>query len=331
MQASARTLGRRRIRYLVAVVATVFVLPEIAAAQPYPSRPVRIVVPFPPGSSPDIVARLLGQKLSETLRQPVVVDNATGAAGSIAAERLARAAPDGYTLGLLSQPQLAVNLSLYKLSYDPIKDFAPVSQVTASPFLLAVHNAVPAKTVKELIALARAQPGELSFASAGNGSTPHMAAEMLKSVAGLDIRHIPYKGTGPATPDLLGGRVTMIFFPVTVGLPLVREGKVRALALTSLRRSSAAPELPTIAESGYPGFDVQSWNGLLTPAPAPAAIVRKLHLETSRALALSDLRAKFADLGLDAIGSSPDEFAALIRAEIPKWAKVVKEAGIKAD
>ena len=204
-----------------------------------------------------------------------MIDNAAGAAGNIAADRVAKAAPDGYTLGLLVQGQLAINPSLYKVAYDPVKDFAPVSQVTASPNMLVVHNAVPAKSVKELVALAKAQPGGLTFASGGSGSSTHMAAELFKSVAGLDIRHIPYKGGAAAIPDLLGGRVTMMFSPIAVVLPLAREGKLRALAVTSLRRSSAAPELPTIAESGYPGFEVTTWNGLLAPARTPATIIRQ--------------------------------------------------------
>jgi tripartite-type tricarboxylate transporter receptor subunit TctC len=265
------------------------------------------------------------------LAKPIVLDNAPGAAGAIGAERIAKAAPDGYTLGLLGQPQLAVNPSLYKLAYDPVKDFAPISQVTLSTNMLVVHNAVPAKSVKELVALAKAQPGGLTFASAGSGSPHHMAAELFKSMAGLDIRHIPYKGGVAAIPDLLGGRVTMMFSPIPLVLPVVREGKLRALAVTSLRRSSAAPELPTIAESGYPGFEVTIWHGLLAPARTPAAIVRKLHLETVKALALPDLRAKLADLGLEGIGNSPDEFAAVIKSEIPKWAKVIRESGIKPD
>ena len=302
-----------------------------AAQTTYPEKPIRIVVGFPPGGQADTVARLLGQKLAEALGKPIVVDNAPGAAGNIAADRVAKAAPDGYTLGLLSQGQIVINPSLYKLAYDPVKDFAPVSQVTVSMYILVVHNAVPAKSVKELVALAKAQPGGLTFASAGSGSGPHMAAELFKSVAGLDIRHIPYKGVPAAIPDLLGGRVTMMFSPIGVVLPLVREGKLRALAVTSLRRSSAAPELPTIAESGYPGFEVTVWRGLLAPARTPAAIVRKLHLETVKALALPDLRAKLADLGLEGIGNSPDEFAAFIKSEIPKWAKVIKESGIKPD
>jgi tripartite-type tricarboxylate transporter receptor subunit TctC len=297
----------------------------------YPERPIRMVVGFPPGSSLDAVARLLGQNFAEAWGKPVVIDNVTGAGGSIAADRIAKAAPDGYTLGLLSQTQIVTNPILNKLAYDPVRDFAPVSQVTVQPNMLVVHNAVPAKSLKELVALAKAQPGELTFASGGSGSTTHMAAELLKSAADLDIRHIPYKGVVPAIPDLVGGRVTMMFSPIAVGAPLVREGKLRALAVTSLRRSSAAPELPTIAESGYPGFEVTTWFGLLAPARTPATIVGKLHLETVKVLAQADARAKFADFGVEGIGNSPDEFAAVIKSEIPKWAKVIKESGIKPD
>ncbi len=302
-----------------------------AAQTTYPEKPIRLVVGLPPGGQPDTVARLFGQKFAEAWGKPVLIDNVTGAAGTIAADRVAKAAPDGYTLGLLSTAQLVINPSLYKVAYDPVKDFAPVSQVTVSANILVVHNAVLAKSVKELVALAKAQPGGLTFASAGSGSLTHMAAELLNSAAGLDIRHIPYKGVPSAIPDLLGGRVTMMFSPIMAVLPLAREGKLRALAVTSLRRSSAAPELPTIAESGYPGFEVTIWHGLLAPARTPAAIVRKLHLETVKALALPDLRAKLADLGLEGIGNSPDEFAASIKSEIPKWAKVIKESGIKPD
>jgi tripartite-type tricarboxylate transporter receptor subunit TctC len=302
-----------------------------AAQTNYPEEPIRIVAGFPPGSQTDTVARLLGQKFAEAWGKPVSVDNVTGAAGNIAADRVVKATADGYTLGLLSQTQLVINPSLYKLSYDPVKDFAPVSQVTVSPNMLVVHDAVPAKSVKELVALAKAQPGGLTFASSGSGSVPHMAMELFKSVAGVDIRPIPYKGSVAAIPDLVGGRVTMMFSPMAVVLPVVREGKLRALAVTSLRRSSAAPELPTIAESGYPGFESTVWFGLLAPAGTPATIVRKLHLETVKALAQADVRTKFSDLGVEGIGNSPAEFAAVIKSEIPRWAKLIKESGIKPD
>ena len=302
-----------------------------AAQTTYPEKPIRLVVSRPPGSSMDTVARLFGQKFAEAWGKPVLIDNITGAAGNIAADRVAKAAPDGYTLGLLAQGQLVINPSLSKLAYDPVNDFAPVSQVSVSTNMLVVHNAVPAKNVQELIKLAKARPGELTFASSGIGSATHMPAELFKSVAGLDIRNIPYKGAPAAIPDLLGGRVTMMFGGTTAVLPLAREGKLRALAVTSLRRSSAAPELPTIAESGYPGFEYTNWYALLAPARTPATILGKLHLETVKALALSDLRAKLTDLGLEVIGSSPDEFAAFIKSELSKWAKLIKESGIKAD
>lgn len=318
------------IRTLILAVSAIVMAGNAAAQTAYPEKPVRMVVGFPPGSQADTVARLLGQKFAEAWGQQVVIDNAAGAGGNIAADRVAKAAQDGYTLGLLASG-LVINPSLYKLAVDPVKDFAPVSLVAESPTMLLVHNAVPAKSVKELVALAKAQPGGLTFASGGSGSSPHMAAELFKSVAGLDIQHIPYKGAPAAMPDLLGGRVTMMFSPIAVGLPLVREGKLRALAVTSLRRSSAAPELPTITESGYPGFEFTGWLGLLAPARTPATIVRKLHLESVKVLALSDVRAKFADLGLDIIGNSPDEFATAIRFELPKWAKLIKASGIKPD
>jgi tripartite-type tricarboxylate transporter receptor subunit TctC len=302
-----------------------------AAQTTYPEKPVRMIVGYPPGGPPDVVARLLGQKFAEAWGKSVVIDNVTGAAGAIAADRVAKAAPDGYTLGLLCNGELVINPSLHKLAYEPVTDFAPVSQVAVSPLVLVVHNAVPAKNVQELIKLAKARPGELTFASSGSGTNTHMAAELLRSVAGVDIRHIPYKGVPAAIPDLLGGRVTMMFSPTVVVLSLVREGKLRALAVTSLTRSSTIPELPTIAESGYPGFEGTLWCGLLAPARTPAPIVSMLHLETVKALALPDLRAKLADLGMEGIGNSPDEFTGAIKSEIPKWAKLIKESAIKPD
>jgi len=302
-----------------------------AAQSNYPEKSIRLVVGFPPGSSVDIVARLLGQRLTEALGKPLVVENVAGAAGNIAAERVARAVPDGYTLALAANAQIIINPSLYKLSFDPVKDFAPVSQVYVSPSILVVHNAVPAKSVQELLVLARTQPGGLTFASGGSGSSSHLAGALFKSMVGIDIREVPYKGVVAAIPDLLGGRVTMMFSPSAAVLPLVREGKLRALAVTSLKRSPALPELPTVSESGVRGFEATLWGGLVAPAGAPATIVRKLHLETVKALAQADVRAKFADLGLETIGNSPDEFAAAIKSEIPQWAKVIKESGMKPD
>lgn len=318
-------------RIVAVALAASAIAGNVAAQTDYPQKPLRLVVGLPGGSQADTVARLFGQKLAEALGKPVVVENLAGAAGNIAADRVAKAAPDGYTLGLLGEVQIVINPSLYKLAYDPVNDFAPVSQVAVYPNMLVVHNAVQAKNVKELVTLAKAQSGGLTFASGGSGTSPHMAAELFKSVAGLDIRHVPYKGVVVAMPDLLGGRVTMMLGPIGLVLPMVREGKLRALAVTSLKRSSAAPDSPTIAESGYPGFEYAGWYGLLAPAGTPATIVRRLSLETVKALALPDLRAKLADLGLDATGNSPDEFAAIIKVEMPKWANVIKDAGIKAD
>lgn len=311
--------------------ASTMVAGHCAAQANYPERPVRIIVGFPAGSSPDITARQLGQKLAESWLRPVVVDNVPGAAGNIAAERVAKAAPDGHTLALAVNAQIIVNPSLYKLSYDPVRDLAAVSQVGASPNLLVVHSAVPAKTLGELVTLARARPGETTFASGGAGSSPHLAAELLRSVAGVDLRHVPYKGVVAAVPDLLAGRVTMMFSPISVVLPLVREGKLRPLAVTSLKRSPAVPEVPTIDESGYPGFEASVWYGLFAPAGTSSTVLRKLHLETVRVLALPEVRDKLADLGIEVVGSSPEEFTGAIRSEIPKWARLLKDSGIRPD
>ena len=303
----------------------------VPAKAAYPERPVHLVVGFPAGSSADTVARIFGQKLGEALGKPVVIDNAVGAAGNIAAERVAKAAPDGYTLGLLGEGQLLVNPNLYKLAYDPGTAFAPVSEVAWSPTMLVVNDALPAKSFPDLIRMARSRPGELTFASGGSGSAPHMAAVLLRSAAGLDLRHIPYKGVVAAVPDLLAGRVTKMLSPIAIVLPFVRDGKLHALAVTSLERSPAAPDLPTIAESGFPGFEYTLWYGLLAPAGTDPAIVRQLHAEAAKALADAGLRAKLADLGLEAQASSPDAFAGFIKAEIPKWAKIIHDAGIRAD
>ena len=320
-----------QISGLVFGLSALLIVGSASAQTNFPEKPIRLIVPVPAGSLTDTVARLLGQKLADAWGKPVVINNIAGAAGSIAVERLAKAAPDGYTLGLLTQGQLAFSPSLQKLAYDPVNDFTPVSRVTLTTTMLVVFNALPAKNVQELVALAKARRGELTYASAGTGSGNQMAAELFKSAAGLDIRNISYKGVVDAMPDLLSGRITMMFANIALAVPIVRDGKLRGLAVTSLRRSSAAPEVPTIAESGFPNFEYTSWNGLIAPARTPAAIVGKLNLETVKALALPDLRAKFVDLGLEGIGNSPDEFAVLIKSEIPKWAKVIKEAGIERD
>jgi tripartite-type tricarboxylate transporter receptor subunit TctC len=312
-------------------VAALAAVTSAGASTDFPRKPARIIVGIPAGSQPDTIARLLGSRLAEKWAQPVVVHNVTGVAGSIAADRVAKAAPDGYTLGLLSQSQMVVNPALYKVAYDPIRDFAPVSQVAVSPNILVVQNGTGVKTVRELVSLAKAQPGALTFASGGSGTGPHMAAELLKSAAGIDIRHIAYKGGNTAIPDLLGGRVTMIFLPTATALPLAREGKVRAIAVSSLTRSRVAPELPTISESGYPGFEFTNWFGVLAPAKIPEAIVRKVHDGIAGALASLDVRMKLAHLGLEIVAGSPAEFSEVIRAEAPRWSKLIRQTGIKPE
>lgn len=302
-----------------------------AAQSGYPEKPVRIIVGSPPGSTQDTVARLLAQKFSETFGKPVVAENMAGAAGAIGVERIARSAPDGYTLGLLAQGQLTVNPNLYKVNYDTLRDFAPVSEASATLNMVVVHNANPARSIKELVALAKAQPGVLTYASGGNGSASHLPAELFKSMAGVNILHVPYKGVSASLPDLVGGRVTMSFIPTSPVLALVREGKLRGLAVTSSVRLPAMPDLPTVAETGYPGYEFTAWQGLLAPAGTPTEIIGRLHLETVKALAQPDVRAKFATLGMEAVGNSPAEFAAIIKSDLARWAKVIREAGIKAD
>ena len=321
---------RRFAGFLVGVLA-ILGSGSSAAQSAYPDKPLHIVVGFPTGSQPDIVARLLAQELGEALGQPIVVENVTGAAGNIAAERVAKAAPDGYTLGLLSQTHLVVNPSLYKLPYDPVKDFAPISQVAVSPYMLVVSNAVPVKSVGDLVALAKREPGVLTFASSGTGTGTHIATELFRFSTGADLRHIPYKGVVAAIPDVMSGRVTLMFTPIPVVLDLVNERKLRALAVTSSTRSSAAPTLPTVAESGYPGFEATNWYGLLAPARTPPAVVRRLHSETAKILAQPELRDRFSHMGLETIGNSPEEFAAAIRTELPKWASVIRKSGMKVD
>ena len=321
----------KQIHAVILSVSAIVAAGDADAQSGFPEKPVRIVVGFPAGSQADAATRLLSQELSETLGKPVLVENVPGAAGNIATERVVKAAADGYTLASAVNAQIIINPRLYDLPFDPAKEFAPISQLYVSPNVLVVHNGVPAKSVKELLALARARPGDLTFATGGSGSSPHLAGALFKSMAGVDIRAIPYKGVVAAMPDLLGGRVMMMFSVMAVALPSVRGGKLRALAVTSLKRSPALPEVPTVNESGVPGFEVTTWGGLLAPTGTPAMIVRKLHQETIKALAQPGLRGKFADLGLETIGNSPDEFANVIRAEVPKWGKRLREAGIKVD
>lgn len=307
-------------------------LADTSAAQTsYPEKPVRLIVSRPPGSQPDIVGRLVGQKFSEAWGKPVVIENIAGAAGNIAMERTVKATPDGYTIAFLNEAQILISPSLYKLGYDPVKELVPISLGYVFSYAFTIHPSVPAQSVREFVALAKAQPGAFTFASGGSGSVTHLAVELFKSMQGIDIRHIPYKGVSAALPDLLGGRVTMSFGNFAVAAPAVREGKLRGLAVTSAKRSPVLPDLPTLDEAGVRGFEATSWGGLFAPAKTPPAIVRKLHLDIANALAQPDLRAKLADLSLDGGGNSPEEFAALIKSGVPKWSKLVRELGIKAE
>ena len=303
---------------------------DALAQASYPDQTIRILVGFTPGVAPDITGRLLAEKFTEAWGKSAVVENVSGASGNIATERVAKAAPDGYTLLMGGNASLIFSPSLYdKLAFDPIKDFAPISQIFIAANVLVVHNDVPAKTLPELIALARAQPGKLTYAHAGAGTSQHLAAELLRSMTNIDIQPVAYRGTTHLLPDLLGGRVTMSFANIVNAAPLIREGKLRAFAVTSVKRSAIAPDLPTMAESGYPDFEAVPWFGLMAPGGTSPAIIDKLHRETVRVLALPDIRKKLNDLGLDVVGGSPAEFAAVIAREIPQWAKVIKGAGIK--
>jgi tripartite-type tricarboxylate transporter receptor subunit TctC len=301
---------------------------DAVAQTNYPAKPIRVLVGLAAGGPADTVARLVGDELSKGLGTPVLIENVTGAGGNLATDRVAKAAPDGYTLLLATIGPIITNPILYqKLPFDPVKDFAPISRLCSQPNFLVTHIDLPAQNVQELVLLARSQPGKLTFASGGVGDTQHLAGELFKSMALVDIRHVPYRSIATAVPDLLAGRITMAFASATVALPLAREGKLRALAVTSLARSPAAPDLPTMAESGFPGFDITAWFGLMAPVGTPASIIDRLHRETMRVLALTGLRKKFDELGMATIGSSPAEFAAAIQADIPRWTKIIRDSG----
>jgi len=317
----------RRFLILMALL-----LPATAAAQTYPSKPIRLIVTFAPGGGADFVGRAIAQPLSEALGQTVVVDNRAGANGVVGADVAAKAAPDGYTVLLGAAGTLSVAPHLGEpLPFDPIKDFAPISQVFIAANVLVVPESVPAKTLPELIAFARAEPGKLTYAHAGAGTSQHLAAELLKSLTHIDIQPVAYRGTTALLPDLLAGRVTMSFANISNVAPLIREGKLRAFAVTSRKRSAVAPELPTMAELGYPDFEAVPWFGLMAPAGTSPAIIDKLYRETVKTLALPDVRSKLGELGLDLVANSPAEFSAVIAREIPQWAKVIKGAGIKME
>ena len=301
-----------------------------AAAVAYPARSIRIVVASAPGSGPDIVTRLIGRKLAETWQQQIIADNRTGAGGNVGAEIVAHAVPDGYTL-LMATASQPIGAALYaKLNYDLTRDFVPVSLVASTPFVLVVNPAVPANSVAELIALAKAKPGFLRYGSGGSGTPPHLCAEILKSSAGLDIVHVPYKGVTPALTDLLGGQVQFVFSVVPSALPLIQTNKLRALGVTSAKRTSLAPELPTIAES-LPGFEVIGWYGLLAPTGTPADVVARLNAAVIAALKNPELRERFVALGADPIGTTPQVFAQFIQNELSKWGKAVNDSGARVE
>ena len=304
---------------------------QTASAQStYPNRPVKILVGFTAGTAPDLAARILSDRFSEVWGTPFVIENVPGAGGNIATDRVAKAAADGYMLVMGGNGSLVINPSLYEtMPFDPIRDFAPISQIFIAANVLAVPPEVPVKTVAELVALAKGQPNKLSYAHAGVGTSQHLAAELFKYMAHVDIAAVPYRGSTALMPDLLAGRITMSFANIVNVLPLAREGKLRALAITSIKRSALAPELPTMAESGFPGFEAVPWFGLLAPAGTPKDVLDKLHGETVKTLAMPEVRKKFDELGLEPVGNTPAEFAAVIKKETPEWAKVIKDAGIK--
>ncbi len=303
-----------------------------SAAAKYPDKALRLVVPFPPGGGNDILARTLGQRLAEVVSQQVVVDNRGGAGGALGATIAAQANPDGYTLFLGSVGNLAQSPALKAdLPYNPVRDFAAAALVATSSFILAVNPSVPAKSVQDLIALAKASPGKLNYASAGTGSSLHMAGEVFKFATGTDMLHVPYKGTGPAMADLVSGRVQLIFSTMPPALPQIKNGKLRALGVTTAKRAAAAPEVPTIAESGVKGFNVSNWQGVLAPAKTPAPIVKKLNQDILAALKLPGMTEALAAQGLESAGGTPEEFGALIKSEIAKYTQVVKAAKIIVD
>jgi len=301
-----------------------------AGAQPYPSKPVKIVVGFAPGGGSDFIARVIAQKLTERLGTQVIVENRPGAGSILGSEFAIKSPPDGYTL-LLTPASYTVNPSVYKLSFDPIVDITPIVQLSRGPYVVAVHPSVPAKTLQELVSLARKEPDKLAYASSGNGSHVHVATEYLLYTAKIKITHVPYKGTGPALNDTIGGSVQMILGSVATALQHVKSGRLRALAVTTPKRIAAAPDVPTVAESGYPSYEVTNWHGLVGPKGLPKDIVARLNKEANEALKSKDAEKVLAGDGLEPAGGSPEEFAVIIKNEVARWSQVVKQAGVRVD
>jgi len=327
-----------KLIYMAAVAAMLYAatsaLAQISSGGPgaaYPAKSIRVIVGFPPGSGADITARVIGAKAGEALAQQVIVDNRPGAASNIAAELAAKAPADGYTL-FIGTVANTINATLYpRLPFDFARDFAPVVLTTAAPNVLVVHTSVPAKSVKELIALAKIRPGQLNYASAGTGTAPHLSGELFNAMAGIRMVHIPYKGSPPAVTDLLAGEVALMFSPSSTVLPHVKSGRLRALAVTTAARLPSLPELPTVAESGLKGYETITWFGFVAPAKTPQAIVARLNAEIVKVLALPEVRNPFEIQGIEVIGGTPEQFASYIRDEITKWAKVIRLSGAKAD
>jgi tripartite-type tricarboxylate transporter receptor subunit TctC len=312
------------------VLLFVFVV-QTALADAYPSKPVKLILPFPPGGGTDILGRVIGERLAASLGQPVVVDNRGGAGGNLGAEAAAHAAPDGYTL-LLAAPTLAISPSLYaKLSYDPLKDLAPVSLVAAVPNVMVTHPSVPAHTLQEFIALAKAKPGELNFGSGGRGTSNHLGGELFNIVAGVKLVHVPYKGVNLAMNDVLAGNVQLVLIGIPAAAPQIRAGKLRALAVVAPRRSPALPDVPTAAEGGLPGFEVTTWYGILAPAGTPRPIIERLNAELGRIMHAPELQPRLAEMATEPRTSSPEEFAAYLREETTRWAEVIRKAGIRPE
>jgi tripartite-type tricarboxylate transporter receptor subunit TctC len=322
---------RRHFLHLAAGAAALPAMSRMACAQAYPSRPVRLIVPYPAGGGADTIARLVGGRLGEMWGQQVVIENRGGAGGNIASEAAARSAPDGYTLYLAGEFQ-STNLYTYpKLNYDPVADFAPVSLVVQYPTIIVVPNSSPAKTLGEFIAHAKANDGKLTMATPGYGTGPHLAGELFKRVAGIQLTHVPYRGAAPALQDVIPGRVDSFFNNIAPVMPLINNGQVRALAVTTAKRTPAAPDIPTVAESSMPGFDVAGWYAFFVPARTPAEIIRKMHTDTVTTLAEPRIKARLEELGLVVVGSTPDALGSYLKSEMAKWAPVIKEANINVN
>ena len=302
-----------------------------SAAEAYPDKPIRLIVPQPPGGTSDILARVLALKLAENLRQQIIIDNRAGASGTIGTDLAAKSPPDGYTLVLVYTTHATTPGIYGKLPYDPVADFAPVTLAAAAPLLLVVHPKIPVTSVKELIAYAKTRPGELNFCSAGNGSGSHLAGELFNTMTGVKLTHIPYKGSGLAITELIGGQVQLMFAGIVPIDPHVKSGRVRSIAVTSAKRSVAIPQVPTIAESGLPGFEVVGWYGVLAPARTPHPVVARLHNEFVKILQTQDIRDRLLSEGAEPVGNTPAEFTAFIKTDIGRWAKVIKAAGAKLD